>query len=469
MTDVNESPTMTETNTDSSKLSDLLKRHGGPAPRYVAYPPPNLWEEAPPDGERARRLRSVLEKGSPLSLYVHVPLCSRLCHYCGCNTTIRPQRPEHGDNFVSHLRLELEALGAGLEARPKVSSLHLGGGTPTFLNEEQLNELMTAIREVVDLDSGGELSLESNPETVTPSQLRTLWELGFTRISFGIQDFNDDTQRAINRRHTFEEVKTVVKACRNVGFSSINFDLVYGLPFQTTSRFSSTVEKVVELSPNRVALYHFAYLPEIKPHQRMIDPSTLPDPEEKFGIFQAASGIFASRGYLPIGMDHFAKPDDALAIAFMEGRLKRSFMGYEANPVTNLLGVGPSAISYLDGAYLRNAPSMSDWGHALDHGKREQDLWRELTEDDCSRHALINDLLCNLELREDAFVRALGKQAEEIVPILDGYVREDLMRREENGWKVTELGRPFVRTIAKNFDAYRNKTPKKARPFSSVS
>ena len=459
---------MTKHVTEPHKLNEILKRHGGPAPRYVAYPSPNVWKDSPPPGERVRRLRTVLEKARPVALYVHVPLCPRLCHYCGCNTEIRPQQPEHGDNYLTGLVAELETIRACTGTRPRISSMHWGGGTPTFLSERQLTELMAIVRDNVEFVPGGELSLESNPETVTTAQLKRLWELGFSRISLGIQDFNRDTQWAINRYHPYERVKSVVENCRNVGLDSINFDLVYGLPNQTVSRFSQTVEKVIDLEPDRVALYHFAYLPASKPHQRALDTSSLPGPGEKFRIFQTASGIFSTSGYLPIGMDHFAKPEDDLTRAFEGGRLKRSFMGYEANPAPDILGVGPSAISYLDGAYLRNVPSLFAWNHAIEHGGQGQDLWRDLTAEDRSRHTLINDLLCNLEIRDDAFAQTLGSLATGTLPALDEFVEDGILARERNCWKVTSFGRPFVRTVAQIFDQYQN-LGAETRPASKVA
>jgi oxygen-independent coproporphyrinogen-3 oxidase len=329
--------------------------------------------------------------------------------------------------------------------------------------------MLDIIRSNTEFHPDAECSLETNPETVTPAQLRLLWELGFSRISLGVQDLNQDVQWAIGRCHPYEKVQEIVSICRDSGYNSVNFDLVYGLPKQTLSSFSHTVEKVCSLEPDRVALYHFAYLPAKKPHQRLLDASSFPSSKENFHIFQAATSIFKSNGYESVGMDHFAKYDDPLALASRERRLKRSFMGYEPNPVQNFLGIGPSAISFLDSAYLRNIPSLYAWQHAIDEGRFGQDLWRKLTPEDSSRHSLINDLLCNLEIKDNVFTRVLGSQAQGIFPILEEFVSENLLRRKGNGWEVTGLGRPFVRAIAKTFDAYYNEMPKKDRPFSNVS
>ncbi len=450
-------------------LDELIERHGGPAPRYVAYPSPSLWRDPPPSGEHVRRLRTVLKKAEPVALYVHVPFCQRLCHFCSCYTEIRRHLPAHGNDYVSHVKIELERLRVCAGKLPRIFSLHLGGGTPTFLSEKQLVDLLKAIRANAEFCPSAEFSLETNPELVTPSQLRLLWELGFSRISLGVQDLNPNVQWAINRFHPYHKIKDIVTLCRDTGFDSVNFDLVYGLPKQTMTSFSRTVEKVLELGPDRVALYHFAYLPNKKPHQRILDKSAFPTPKENIHIFQAATALFESNGYESVGMDHFAKTDDPLALASRKHRLKRSFMGYEPNPVPNFLGVGPSAISFLDGAYLRNVPSLHAWRHAIDGGRFGQDLWRELTPEDYSRHNLINDLLCNLEIRNRSFARALGPQVQRIFPILEEFVSEGILRRNRKGWEVTKLGRTFVRAIAKTLDAYQIETPKKTQPLSSVN
>jgi len=460
---------MTKLIAEPNNLDEIIERHGGPAPRYVAYPSPNFWKDTPPSGERIRRLRTILRQAKPIALYVHVPFCQRLCHYCGCYTEIRKCRPKYGSDYLAHLATELERLRVCAGKLPRISSLHLGGGTPTFLSEKQLCELMDIIRSNMEFHPDAECSLETNPETVTPAQLRLLWELGFSRISLGVQDLNKDVQWAINRHHPYNELKEVLSICRDSGYNSVNIDLVHGLPKQTLSSFSHTAEQICTLEPERVALYRFAYLPEKKPHQRLMDTSSFPSPKENFHIFQAASLIFESHGYSAVGMDHFAKNKDSLAVASHEGRLKRSFMGYEHHPVQNFLGIGPSAISLLDNAYLRNVPSLCSWQHALDRGSFGQDLWRELTPEDRARHSLLNDLLCNLEIKDKNFIRALGRQAQCIFPILEKFVSENLLLRKQNCWEVTGLGRPFVRAIAKTFDAYQNELPKKGRPFSKVS
>lgn len=443
------------TDSDDRRLVRLLERRGDPAPRYVAYPSPNLWRDKPPPGERIRRLRAVAESGEGLALYVHVPFCPRLCHYCGCNVEVRSPVPKYGDLYLSGIRKELEGLRACSGGIPRAVSLHLGGGTPTFLSETQLTELMAILSESIEFVPNAELSVETNPETVTPSQLRTLWELGFSRISLGIQDFNRDTQWAINRYHPYDRVRCVVDDCRHAGFASVNFDLVYGLPHQTASRFATTVERTISLAPNRVALYHFGYLPDKLPHQRLLDERALPSPLEKHKLFQGATLAFASEGYPPIGMDHFAEPGDTLVRAFRERRLVRSFMGYESRSVRNVLGFGPGAISFLDGAYLRNVPSNTSWTGALNAGASGQDLMRVQTEEDQVRHALINHLLCHLEIKDESLAEAFGSQALGIVSELEAFVRDGILERRNGRRRLTTLGRPFARAVARTFDQYR--------------
>ena len=461
---------MIEAITKSEDLDEILKKHGHPAPRYVAYPSPNLWKDSPPSGERIRRLRSVLSRGMSIDLYVHVPFCSRLCYYCGCNTEIRTQKPEYGDKYLISLRKELERINLCSEGMPRVSSVHLGGGTPTFLSENQLTSMMSLFREFLEFNPEAEFSVETNPETVTPIQLETLRELGFSRISLGIQDFNRDTQWAINRYHPYERVRFVVETCRNLGFTSINFDLVYGLPMQNSQRFERTVEKSIALEPDRVALYHFAFLPEKMPHQKRLDAESMPHPHEKLRIFETATSLFVSEGYLPVGMDHFSKPEDSLAEAFKCNRLKRTFMGYVAKSAKNLLGLGPGAISYLDGAYLRNSPSTIVWGNALDKGGFGQDLWHEQTDEDRTRHALINELLCHLVIRDKELTETMGALAQGITRELKSFARDGILKRAEDSssWNLTRFGRPFARTVARLFDSYKMEALDRA-PCSRVA
>ncbi|MBT3636149.1 MAG: oxygen-independent coproporphyrinogen III oxidase [Opitutae bacterium] len=432
----------------------ILARHGGPAPRYVAYPSPNLWTSPPPSGERIRRLRSIYRGGGTIDLYIHVPFCSKLCFYCGCKTEIRPPKPEYGNRFLDSLRTELDRLSTCSGGLPWVRSLHIGGGTPTFLNHEQLTKLGNLLQRFLNFTPDSELSFESNPETVTTDRLSVLREKGFSRISLGIQDFDQDTQWAINRFHPFTQVRSVVESCREIGFSSINFDLIHGLPHQTVERFEKTVEKTIALNPERVALYNFAYVPEKMPHQKKIDPKTLPSPMENWNIFERASDLFSANEYRSIGMDHFTKPNDPLTLAFDNNRLKRNFMGYVEHSSENLLGIGPGAISFLEGAYLRNTPSLVLWSNALEKGGFGQDLWCEQTEMDRKRHSIINDFLCHLTINDENFVTATETDASRIASQLESFVIDGILERTNNqrAWTLTRFGRPFARAVACLFD-----------------
>ena len=340
---------------------ELLARYDIAGPRYTSYPTADRFVEAFGEADYiaalSQRHASLPGHARPLSVYVHVPFCESLCYYCACNKIITKHK-ERGGEYLRYLQREIDMHVQQMGSGQPLSQLHFGGGTPTFLNDDELRQLMGMIRDAFGLMEGGEYSIEVDPRTVTPERLQLLWDIGFNRLSFGIQDFDPEVQKAVHRIQPAEQVFALMKAARSIGFQSINADLIYGLPMQTPESFARTLAQVAELRPDRIALYAYAHLPERFKPQRRIDAYTLPTGEEKIKMLAQSLKAFASAGYDYIGMDHFALPDDALAIAKRQGRLHRNFQGYSTQPDCDLIGLGVSAIGRVGATYSQNAKTL---------------------------------------------------------------------------------------------------------------
>ena len=321
----------------------LIERYDKAGPRYTSYPPATEFTEDITYKDYEKKLLESNERKTPLSLYFHIPFCESACWFCGCNVIIS-HRKDVSRSYLEYMYKEMDMLSPLIDKRRKVIQLHWGGGTPNFLNNEEIIELMEEIKKRFDIDPDGEISIEIDPRYLSEGQLETIREVGFNRISMGVQDFDEDVQRAINRIQPEDLMKRVMKDLRDLGFSSINIDLIYGLPYQTYEKFERTIEKTIELSPDRVAVFNFAYVPWLKPLQRKLDPSTLPPPEEKLKILEMTVEKFQDAGYVFIGMDHFAKPDDELSIAQKKGELWRNFQGYTTKKGVELIGIGATSI-----------------------------------------------------------------------------------------------------------------------------
>ena len=348
---------------------ELLTRFDVPGPRYTSYPTADRFVEAYTEADYLQALDQRREatrlKGQPLSLYVHIPFCESLCYYCACNKIIT----KHKDRAASYLRYltrEVELQVAHLGPGHSVSQLHLGGGTPTFLSDEELRELVTMLRRHFQFVPGGEYSVEVDPRTVDENRLALLAELGFNRLSFGVQDFDPAVQKAVHRIQPAEKVFAMVHAARALGFESVNVDLIYGLPLQTPESFARTLAQVNELRPDRIALYAYAHLPERFKPQRRIHAAELPPAAAKVAMLSQSLDAFNEAGYVYIGMDHFALPEDALAVAKRQGRLHRNFQGYSTQPDCDLIALGVSAIGRMGATYSQNAKTIEEYCDALD-------------------------------------------------------------------------------------------------------
>ncbi|MCX8060573.1 MAG: oxygen-independent coproporphyrinogen III oxidase, partial [Aquificaceae bacterium] len=331
----------------------LIEKYDRPGPRYTSYPPATEFHEGVGEKDYVEKLHQSNLKGRPLSLYFHIPFCESACWFCGCNVIIS-HRKDVTRRYLDYLYREMDLLGKHLVSSRPVVQLHWGGGTPNFLSKEEIRELFCRIQATFRIDQGAEISVEIDPRYLSEGQLETLRDVGFNRISMGLQDLDPQVQKAINRVQPYSLMERVIKELRTLGFKSINLDLVYGLPYQRPEKFKNTIERTIELGPDRVAVFNFAYVPWLKPLQRRIDPSTLPPPEDKLAMLELSVELFQQAGYVFIGMDHFAKPEDELAQAQRDGTLWRNFQGYTTKKGVDLIGIGATSIGMLHDAYFQN-------------------------------------------------------------------------------------------------------------------
>ena len=440
---------------------ELLTRFDVPGPRYTSYPTADRFVEAFGEDDYVLALQQR-KQGSggvslPLSLYVHIPFCESLCYYCACNKIIT-KHPERAEVYLRYLHREVELHTAQCGTGQIVSQLHLGGGTPTFLSDEGLRNLMDMLRRNFTLAPGGEYSIEVDPRTVDADRLAFLAELGFNRLSFGVQDFDPEVQQAVHRIQPTEQVFALVAAARQLGFESINVDLIYGLPRQTPESFDRTLAQVAELRPDRIALYAYAHLPERFKPQRRIVSADLPGASAKVSMLARSLDSFSQAGYVYVGMDHFALPDDALAIAKRQGRLHRNFQGYSTQPDCDLIALGVSAIGRVSATYSQNAKNLDEYYDLLDQGRLPIVRGLALSRDDLVRRAVIMALMCQGELLFEPLEQSWLIDFEDYFSVELERLREmetqGLVRMNNDGVTVTPMGWYFVRGIAMVFDKY---------------
>jgi oxygen-independent coproporphyrinogen-3 oxidase len=455
-------------------LPELLQRFDVPGPRYTSDPTADRFVEAFTAADYGQALAqrsagpSVL--ALPLSLYVHIPFCESLCYYCACNKIIT----KHHNRAASYLRYlgrEIDLHTARLGQTQTVTQLHLGGGTPTFLSDDELKELMAMLRRSFTMAPGGEYSIEIDPRTVDATRLRNLADLGFNRLSFGVQDFDPDVQKAVHRVQPFEQVRDLMAHAREVGFDSINVDLIYGLPRQTPESFARTLAQVVQLKPDRIALYAYAHLPERFKPQRRIVTADLPGAAAKVAMLSQSLAAFMAAGYVYIGMDHFALPNDSLAVAKRQGRLHRNFQGYSTQPDCDLIGLGVSAIGRIGATYSQNAKTMEEYCDHLDQGRLPVVRGLALNRDDLARRAVIMALMCQGQVLFESIELAwlldfrsyFATELEQLRELADA----GLVLLDESGIQVTAQGWFFVRAVAMVFDRYLQADRNRAR-FSRI-
>jgi oxygen-independent coproporphyrinogen-3 oxidase len=440
----------------------LLRNLDMPGPRYTSYPTADRFVEAFGADPYRRALRQRAEGATvggtqPLSLYVHVPFCESVCYYCACNKVITKHH-ERGAEYLQALEAEIELHVAELGRGKAVSQLHLGGGSPTFLSDDELAVLMASVRRGFTLVAGAEISIEVDPRTATPERLQRMAALGFNRISFGVQDFDPEVQQAVHRVQSFESVRELIVAARALHFESINTDLIYGLPKQSPVSFARTIAQIAELRPDRIALYAYAHLPTRFKPQRRIDAAELPQPEERLRMLGAAISGFIGRGYTYIGMDHFALPGDALSVARRQGRLHRNFQGYSTQPDNDLIGLGVSSIGRVGASYSQNAKTLPEYYDAVRQGRFPVVRGLALSRDDLVRRAIIMALMCqgrvafesielaHLVCMRDYFAPELARLA----PLVEA----GLVEVSDEAIQVTATGWFFVRGVAMVFDRH---------------
>ncbi len=440
----------------------LLRRLDVAGPRYTSYPTADRFVEAfgPEQYRQAldQRSRAGGSVGTvPLSIYVHVPFCESVCYYCACNKIVT-RHHDRAAPYVQALDAEAALHAQALRGKQLVTQLHLGGGTPTFLDDAELSELMASLRRHFRIAEHAELSIEVDPRTVSAARLEHLAGLGFNRLSLGVQDFDADVQKAVHRVQPLESVRELMQAARRIGFESINIDLIYGLPRQTGASFARTVASVGELRPDRIALYAYAHLPQRFKPQRRIDAALLPPAAERVGMLGAALGGFVAQGYQYIGMDHFALPEDSLAVAQRQGRLQRNFQGYSTQADSDLIGLGVSSIGRIGASYAQNAKTLDEYYDAIHRGEFATVRGLALSRDDILRRSVIMALMCQgrveFESIELAHLIDMRTTFAAEFEALRSLAEQGLVEIEPHAIQVTPLGWYFVRAVAMVFDRH---------------
>jgi oxygen-independent coproporphyrinogen-3 oxidase len=447
---------------------ELLRRLDTNGPRYTSYPTADRFHERFGELQYRQALAARAElarhrAAPPLALYLHIPFCESVCYYCACNKVITKHH-DRATEYLDMLEREIEMHAQALGTRQRVTQLHFGGGTPTFLSDAELARLWDAITRAFDVAPGAECSIEVDPRTATPERLAHLAALGFNRLSFGVQDFDPEVQQAVHRVQPAEQVEALMAAARAIGkFDSINVDLIYGLPRQTSERFARTIERVVALAPDRIALYGYAHLPERFKPQRRIDEAELPDGAARLAMLGHAIAAFGAGGYDYIGMDHFAKRHDPLAVAKREGKLHRNFQGYTTQPECDLLGLGVSAIGRVGATHAQNAKTLDAYYAAMRDGRFATVRGLALDADDLLRRAIVMGLMCRgrldfAEIRAEFGVDVPAHFGAELQR-LDALAEDGLVRIEADGVDVTDAGWYVVRAVAMVFDRYLRQPP----------
>ncbi|MBD2578253.1 oxygen-independent coproporphyrinogen III oxidase [Oscillatoria sp. FACHB-1406] len=441
--------------------TNLIQKYNKPLPRYTSYPPATQLTTDFTGNDFKAGIVAGNYKQTPLSLYCHIPFCETPCYFCGCNTLIT-QRKQVAEPYLNYLARDIKQVAELVDSQRQVNQMHWGGGTPNYLNQTQIEFLWRTIQSHFNFNPDAEISIEINPRFVDRDYILFLRNLGFNRISFGIQDFNPIVQQAINRVQPEEMLFNVMSWIREAEFESVNVDLIYGLPFQTLETFTETIKKTRELNPDRVAVFNFAYVPWMKAVQRNLPEDKLPNAAEKLAIFKMTIEQLTGNGYVYIGMDHFAKPNDELSIAQQDGTLHRNFQGYTTQPESDLLGFGMTSISMLHDVYAQNHKRLKDYYAAIDNNELPIERGVSLSRDDLIRRTVIMELMCEFQLSSHALEEKyhLGFDFEfedyfnREIPEFKALEDDGLIEIVPHGIKVTAAGRLLIRNIAAVFDAY---------------
>lgn len=438
---------------------ERISRYDRPGPRYTSYPTAAEFDTRVDAQVYEQHLRRAAEASeTPLSLYLHLPFCAERCFYCACNVVITRRRSV-AERYLEGIEREIDAVAKRLGSRRRLRQLHWGGGTPTFLSPDELHRLGAMVHDRFDLEPDAEIAIEIDPRVSTVEQLEVLRQLGFNRLSVGVQDLTPEVQAAVNRVQPFEQTAALLETARRLGFGSINIDLIYGLPLQTPETFGDTLEKVLRLRPDRVATYSFAYIPRLKVQQRRLREQDLPTPAVKLELIANAIDAFKKAGYRSIGMDHFALPEDELGRALDNGTLWRNFMGYTVRQAPDLIGCGMSAISDVGGGLFQNNAKLIRYQRAVDAGDWATERGVVLTDADHLRRHVITSLMCRFSVAAEdietrfgvGFATTFASELEALRPFAD----DGLVEIDNGGIRVVGDGQLFVRNVCMVFDAYR--------------
>ncbi|MCC4262126.1 oxygen-independent coproporphyrinogen III oxidase [Pseudomonas aestusnigri] len=443
--------------------ADLIRRYDHAGPRYTSYPTAVQFHDGVKPADFLHAIDASREAGRQLSLYVHVPFCANICYYCACNKVITKDRSRSRE-YLASLQREMELISAHLGPDQVVEQLHFGGGTPTFLSHQELRELMAGLRSRFSLrdDDIGDYSIEIDPREADWATMGLLRELGFNRVSFGVQDLDPEVQLAVNRLQTLEQTQAVMDAARTLAYRSINIDLIYGLPKQTPESFARTVEAIIALKPDRLSVFNYAHLPERFMPQRRINSADLPSPAQKLEMFENSVRQLLAAGYRYIGMDHFALPDDSLSIAQENGELQRNFQGYTTHGHCDLIGLGVSSISQVGDLYCQNSSDLKVYQERLQADELATQRGLVCHSDDIIRRAVISQLICHFQLQFSDIEARFGIDFPEYfascLPMLEQMARDGLIILTPGGIRVMAAGRLLVRSICMLFDAYQSDT-----------
>lgn len=439
--------------------SDLIKRYNQTGPRYTSYPTALQFDESFTLDDYRQAAERSNHSGRGLSLYFHIPFCDTVCFFCACNKVWTRDRSKTTP-YLERLFKEIEMQAELFDSSRKVEQLHWGGGTPTFLNNDEMAQLMHKTRQHFNLfdDDSGEYSIEIDPREADKESVKLLRDLGFNRMSLGVQDFDEKVQKAVNRIQTQEETFAVLEGAREAGFLSVNVDLIYGLPHQNAKSFIHTLDRVLEAEPDRFSIFNYAHMPSLFPTQKKMDPEAMPSADEKLAILHAASERLLEAGYIYIGMDHFAKPDDELAVAQRNETLYRNFQGYSTHADCDLVGMGATSISLINNTYAQNRKSLQEYYQAIDEGHLAVFRGVQLSEDDELRRDVITRLISHFHLNfavlnkqwNIRFDEYFAKELKNLQPM----VEDGLIEMNADDLYVTTKGRLLIRNICMVFDAY---------------
>lgn len=451
----------------------LLRKYSVAGPRYTSYPSAPVFSESFRSEEYLAEIRDTNPPGAtaPISVYVHLPYCDTLCYFCGCTMKVTHDA-EQITAYNEYVKKEVAAIAPLIAPGREVAQLHWGGGTPSYLSASDIRDLGGFLKSTFRYADDIEAGVEIDPRGLTRDRMEAFRESGFNRVSMGVQDFDPAVQKAVNRVQSEEITRDAVEWSRELGFRSINIDLIYGLPHQTVEQFAATVDRVILLSPDRLAVFNYAHVPWLKPHQKVLDESTLPSPETKLEIFRVTIAKLLAAGYVNVGMDHFARPDDELALARRAGTLYRNFQGYSTKSGCDLYAFGMSAISFLGGVYHQNLKTVNEYAARLDGGGLPTHAGYRMTRDDVIRREVIMRIMCDNEVMKGEVEREFGIRFDEYfadaLPRLDPFAADGLLEHRPDRIVITTPGRLVVRNIAMCFDPYLEKMRRDKPIFSKT-